>query len=293
MISIILPTYNGEKYLDSQISSILNQTVNFTELIIGDDCSNDKTIDIITTFANKDSRIKIIKNSKNLGFKKNIENLILNACCDYIALCDQDDIWEPEHLSILLNGIGNNYLACGNSLIIDNLGNSKNIRLSELKHFKPNSSVKDIFNFISIYQNPFQGASMLIKREFIDIALPIPDKVMYHDVWFAHLATLLNSFVYIPKIVTRYRIHGYNTSGSHNKTSRLKILIGHFIKGHAEDTNRKEVIAQLSDRVYKNNLKCPEYFDKVTNYFINENNLIGRIKNLIYEIKNHKTIYGK
>ena len=100
-ISIAMTTYNGEKYLAEQLDSILSQTHTDWELIICDDCSTDSTWQILQEYAQKDSRIKIYKNEQNLGFKKNFEKAIGLCTGDYIALSDQDDVWFPEHLSLL------------------------------------------------------------------------------------------------------------------------------------------------------------------------------------------------
>ena len=75
-VDILMATYNGEKYLRPQIESILDQTFKDFNLIICDDCSKDNTWKILEEYAQKDSRIKIIKNEKNLGYNKNFEKLL-------------------------------------------------------------------------------------------------------------------------------------------------------------------------------------------------------------------------
>lgn len=74
--SIVMPTYNGEKYLVAQIESILLQTIPDFELIISDDHSSDNTFCVAKSYEAKDIRIKIFRNDTNLGFKKNIEKVI-------------------------------------------------------------------------------------------------------------------------------------------------------------------------------------------------------------------------
>lgn len=106
MISIAMATYNGEKYLREQLDSILVQTISDFELIICDDCSNDSTRKILSEYAKKDSRIKVIFNEQNLGFVKNFEKTISFCNGEYIAFSDQDDIWLPNHLEVLLSEIG-------------------------------------------------------------------------------------------------------------------------------------------------------------------------------------------
>src|SRR4030042_1873242 len=85
-VSVLIPAYNGEKYIEEAIDSVLNQTFTDFELIISDDKSTDKTEKIIRQYAKKDKRIKFIKNSTNLGCCKNINSLILTSCGEYIKI---------------------------------------------------------------------------------------------------------------------------------------------------------------------------------------------------------------
>ena len=96
MISVAMATYNGEKFIREQLDSILAQTITDWELIVCDDVSTDSTIAILEEYANKDGRIQIHKNKVNLGFKRNFEKAISLCSGDYIALCDQDDIWKHD-----------------------------------------------------------------------------------------------------------------------------------------------------------------------------------------------------
>ena len=123
MISIAMATYNGEKYLREQLDSILKQTYSDFELIICDDCSKDATWEILEKYAQNDQRIRIYKNKQNLGFKRNFEKAISLCKGKFIALSDQDDIWENNHLSTLNERIGNYSMAVGNCQMIDSNGN--------------------------------------------------------------------------------------------------------------------------------------------------------------------------
>jgi len=95
LVSVIMSVYNAEKFLNSAIESITNQTFTDFEFIIIEDCSTDNSLDILEEYAKKDSRIKIIKKEKNIGIKGFIENLNLGisiAKGKYIARMDQDDV---------------------------------------------------------------------------------------------------------------------------------------------------------------------------------------------------------
>ena len=111
LISVIMSVYNGEKYLVQAIDSILNQTYQNFEFIIIDDCSTDNSSHILQEYAQKDSRIKIIKKEKNIGIKGFIKNLNLGisiAKGKYIARMDADDISLPERFQKQVDFLENN-----------------------------------------------------------------------------------------------------------------------------------------------------------------------------------------
>ena len=94
-ISVALCTYNGAKYIEEQIKSILNQTYVVNEIVIGDDKSTDNTLDIIKNLLiNSNIDLNIIENENNLGFKKNFYNTISRCKGDIIFFSDQDDVWD-------------------------------------------------------------------------------------------------------------------------------------------------------------------------------------------------------
>lgn len=290
-ISIALTTFNGSRFIKEQLDSILKQSLDFKELIICDDNSMDGTPRILQEYANSDSRVKLYFNSTNLGFKKNFEKAIELCSGDYIALCDQDDIWLPNHLESLYKGIGDNMIACGVSEIINSAGERQNVKLHEIKNFrKGNNDNTSIFRFISFYQNPFQGASMLLRLDFLEKSLPIPSDVKYHDVWFAINACLLNSFIFINEPVTLYRLHNDNASGVHQQKSVLRTIIGHFLKDDLKN-NRKEIFSTLKDALYVPN-KSLDLVHEALSYYV-DRSFSTRMRNLIFELSNYQSIYGK
>ena len=224
-----MATYNGEKYLREQIDSILNQTIQDFELIVCDDCSTDTTWNILLEYQSQDKRIKCYRNEENLGFKKNFEKAIKLCTGEYIALSDQDDIWLPEHLEKLVNIIGVTDIACGNSELIDKTGKSSNKLLSDASDLCSLYSDEEMTYRFLCFTNPFQGASMLIRRNFLfEKALPIPEGVLYHDAWFAACACLSQGIQYTFNVVTLYRQHGKNASGQKKQWSVMYAIIQAF-----------------------------------------------------------------
>ena len=234
MISIAMATYNGEDYLREQLDSILSQTVTDWELVACDDSSTDGTLSILNEYAARDGRIRVHVNENNLGFKKNFEKAISLCTGDYIALCDQDDIWYTNHLEYLLNNIADKSMSGANAVLIDKEGRDLNRRLNEADNFlfMPEGD-KFLFRVI-LTSGPIQGASMLVRRDFLRRCLPIPEPVKFHDAWFVACACLDCGISYSFEPISKYRQHGNNvTFFAHNGDnrsisakikSRLKIL---------------------------------------------------------------------
>lgn len=210
MISIAMATYNGAEFVAEQIESILVQTYTDFELIISDDCSNDNTVEILKKYASKDKRIKVIVNENNLGFKKNFEKLLPLCKGDYIAFCDQDDIWTLDHLEILINEIKDKDLVCGNAELIDRNGNKMNLTTYEcLSNFNLSEKNEEVFKKL-LYGNFAQGTAMMITKALAQKIIPIPNAIKYHDWWAASIASLNNGCVYTNKKVLFYRQHATN-----------------------------------------------------------------------------------
>ena len=98
LVSVIIPAYNIEKYVAETIESVLNQTYKNWEIVITDDCSTDRTIDVIEKYASRDARIHLWKLDKNSGAAAARNNSIKQARGRYIAFLDGDDWWYPTKL---------------------------------------------------------------------------------------------------------------------------------------------------------------------------------------------------
>ena len=259
MISIAMATYNGEKFIREQIDSILAQTISDWELIVCDDVSTDSTIAILEEYAKNDVRIKIYQNMVNLGFKRNFEKAIDLCQGDYIALCDQDDIWYPKHLEILLNQIGDYSLSIGNSDIVDRNNIYLGQKMSETDYLYtlPNDPKKLIYREL-LNSNPFQGAAMLLEKEFAQKCIPIPHDVLYHDTWICACACANKGIVYSYDSVIRYRQHENNVTGQNNRRKHLTVLhtltsymykaMRTLTKKHSSKTDRFFVAENLQRR---------------------------------------------
>jgi len=200
LISIIICTYNGERFLKEQIQSIVEQTYPNLEIIISDDASTDKTKAILSEYK-KFSNIQLVFNNTNIGFVKNFEFAARLANARYIAFSDQDDVWLPRKIEKLYHAIGNHSLVYSDSTLINQDGQSLNKKLSDFKHMK---NINDSRGFI--FSNVISGHTIMINKELLKYALPIPESY-YHDWWFGVQAANLKGIIYLNEVSTLYRQH--------------------------------------------------------------------------------------
>ena len=155
-ISVLMPVYNGEQFLDKSINSILNQTFNNFEYIIINDGSTDDSLKIIESY--EDSRIKIINFSKNMGISAALNNGLNVAKGDYIARQDQDDISHPERFMLQVEYLKNNDvdLVDANFIFIDE--NDQYIQDYEKRYFNPEETLSHLFFYELVH------ASIMCKR---------------------------------------------------------------------------------------------------------------------------------
>ncbi len=207
-ISVAMATYNGDKYISQQLDSILNQSLMPYEIIISDDASTDDTVAIINEYMAKYKIIKIYQKLTNIGVVKNFENAIKLCTGDYIALSDQDDVWLPNKLQMLLDNIDDNYLIHSDAILVD-----EKLHIIADSHFALNKDKysKTVFDYLR--KNNVTGCCAMITRQLVDLALPIPDGFYIHDHYFAIIAASFGKIKYLDRCLIYYRQHSGNVIG--------------------------------------------------------------------------------
>jgi glycosyltransferase involved in cell wall biosynthesis len=205
-ISIVMTVYNGEKYLKDQIDSFLNQTLLPDEIVIADDCSSDKTIEIIEKYKkNYPDKIKIFKNKHNLGFTRNFENAISKSSGDIIFLSDQDDIWYENKIETVIKKFNSNpninLIIHDADLVNENLKPTNYSKLSQVISGFNNTDV-----FIT-------GALTAFKKNLVKYFLPFPKNLVGHDGFIHFVSKNLNTRIVINDKLQMIRRHADNTSG--------------------------------------------------------------------------------
>lgn len=205
LVSVMMCTYNGEKYLDEQIESILNQTYANIELVVVDDASTDATIEMVKRWMQKDPRIKLHQNEQNLGYNRNFERAILYAEGEFIALSDQDDVWLPHKITSLLT--------CFDTPGVI-LAHARSVEYKDGVLCYPKGKLLPLFSGDDpkklIYDNQIGGHKIMFRRELAAKISPIPPN-MFYDWWIGVLATCYGSIKGYEDYLVKYRIHGANS----------------------------------------------------------------------------------
>jgi glycosyltransferase involved in cell wall biosynthesis len=211
-VSVCLAAYNGSRFIEMQISSILRQLDLGDELIIVDDCSLDETCRIVEQI--DDCRISLLKNEKNLGVNGTFARAIASASGDVVFLSDQDDIWIDGRRQYMLapfetadvNVVATNYS------LIDSDGRSLPEALAA--SLVAEGGPRRIRNIIGIFlgRMNYYGCAMAFRTSLRDKILPFPERLECHDIWIALIGNLQHSIVHLPESTLMHRIHGGNAS---------------------------------------------------------------------------------
>ncbi|WP_394759395.1 glycosyltransferase family 2 protein [Flavobacterium sp.] len=270
--SVALCTYNGEKYLHQQISSILNQSVKVDEILICDDISTDKTMAILNDFRAKNSDIiKIYSNSENLRSVKNFEKAIKLCTGDIIFLADQDDVWaetKVEEFKTLFQDENTKGIFSDGFLIDKNNDVIHSTSLWNSFNFNPKilSSNLELSKYLTQKNNIATGATMAFRKEIVNEITPFPElNNFHHDQWIALYLALNNNLNYIDKKLISYRIHENQQVGAKLKSNVFKkfknsIIDQVIFKNQAPPLLTHKKITKLLQQ----NIKLLKYLFKVS-----------------------------
>ncbi len=223
-ISVCIPTYNGAKYIKEQLESILVQLKEDDEVIVSDDRSSDKTIEVIESL--NDHRITILRHPEVINKHRghyykvyalccNVENALKHATGDYIFLSDQDDIWLPNKVARVVEELDRGVeCVLHDNRVVDNDMNT--LMESYFTFSRPSGSWLQFFTF-----NPYQGASMAFNRRILNLSLPFNRTLpIGHDHWIACAVwSHKKQIAIIREPLLLYRRHDNNVSAATQKSN--------------------------------------------------------------------------
>lgn len=230
-IQILMSTYNGRKYIRTQLDSIVAQDVEEKVLLIRDDGSTDDTIEIIEEYQVEHTWISYYK-GENIGVQRSFLELmsLADETADYIAFADQDDEWLPDKLSRAVQCLEEMrkegdlsqdvpLLYCSDKQIVGRDLEPLNVTVSRV--------VRKVSFGNALVQNICTGCTAVANRPLIDLIKRYPPKkpeyIAMHDWWLYLTASCFGEVYYDQEAHIRYRQHGGNTSGA--MVNRWKLLL--------------------------------------------------------------------
>ena len=220
-VAVVVCTYNGEKFLAEQLQSILDQTHPPDGIIVSDDGSSDSTLDVVEEFSSRDSGAKrpqwtVQSRKKPLGVAGNFASALKKAQGDFVALADQDDVWEPNRvekgLARFRDGV---LLVHSDATLIDEAGQPTGSLMSALRLTGGERRSLLSGNALDalLRRNLVTGATTMIRASLLQQALPIPEGWV-HDEWLGLVAAMKGGVVFSEESLVRYRQHGSNEIGA-------------------------------------------------------------------------------
>ncbi|MCL1999354.1 MAG: glycosyltransferase family 2 protein [Turicibacter sp.] len=236
MISILMATYNGERFLQEQLDSVLSQTFSNFTIHVSDDCSTDSTWQILEEYAEKSPKIRISRRHENTGSAKhNFLGLMTEIRDDYIMLCDQDDVWLPDKIEKTLakmqsmereNGVNTPILVHTDLTVTDeNLA----VKNPSYKAAMNSDFSRTAFNQVLI-QNTLTGCTALYNRALAELLTTAPKYCVMHDWWLKLVAAAFGRIGHLEEQTVLYRQHGGNAIGAKDVRT-LSYKIGRLLNG--------------------------------------------------------------
>lgn len=206
MFSVCIATYNGENYVRRQLESVLQGIGTEDEVVISDDGSSDRTVDIIKGY--DDTRIRIYEHQHDHSPIFNFENAIIHAKGDVIFLADQDDKWLSDRVAeaMRLHKEGYNLVICNHRDVFD-WG----------EHISNNNPFARPW-WKNLWKPAYTGCMMSMDRKVLDLVMPFPKGIAMHDLWIGLLAQRNLKCGYIAKPVVEYNRHGESYIAQHPRS---------------------------------------------------------------------------
>ncbi len=278
LVTIIMATCNGEAFLEEQLDSIVAQEYKNIELLIADDGSSDKSCEILNYYAQKYKWVHLWRNKERMGLVKNFEKLLESAQGNYIAFCDQDDVWRTDKIRIAVEMMeredSSKPLMFHSDLAVVN---------KKLEMISPSYFWIKSYNFkknkqvdVMVGRCGVMGNTMMINQKLKLIALPFPDGLKMHDYWIALINELYGKRLTSQVPLVKYRLHQTNSS---NRLKNIKDQKGRkclsrdkinlpFFGIHRENTLKVMLQQyQLEDKDRRVVLKFIEYLEFKKNRF--------------------------
>ena len=219
-VSIAMAVYNGEKYLNEQIDSIIPQLLPEDEIIISYDNSTDNTLNIIKEYASIDQRIKYYKNQIKPGVVKNFENAVNYCSGEIIFYSDQDDIWMPDKIKKVLSKFEDPKVTV---VIHDSSLTDRELNITHPSTFKLRNGNTNLFK--NLIRLSYIGCCLAFRSDMRKVVLPIPTIYRSHDWWTGSICSCYGKMKKIDEVLILHRLHQNNATPVKRPSLRYQLSV--------------------------------------------------------------------
>lgn len=206
-LSVCMATFNGERWVAAQLRSILDQLEPNDEVVVSDDGSTDRTVEVIRALG--DHRIRLLASTAFRSPVRNFENALRNATGEVLALSDQDDLWLDGRAATIRQRFAAPpspvHLIALDAVVTDAAGAVLHPSL-----FRRIGAGPGLLK--NIYDNTYVGCCLAFSRQLLDIALPFPRGIPMHDMWLGLLAEIFGTVEFVAGSFLSYRRHSANAT---------------------------------------------------------------------------------
>lgn len=299
-VVILVAVYNGGKYLEELVESLISQTYKNIKIVLSDDGSTDNSTELIETLAKKDARIERYRSGEKFGSAAMHFMHLIKAFQDeeYVCLCDQDDVWKPDKVEKTLKAMCDGEKG---ARLVHTDAHVTDVGLNIINEsFHSFFSMKNELSFSErLVENNVQGSSAMLNRELMRIVSGYDRRVIMHDWFIALCASAAGDIKYLPERTFFYRQHGENVVGASEKPQSISYILkriktdvsGDIIKGRHQaalvlelagekmSENDRAAAEAYSLGVNKNKLKRLRDMEK---FGIKPDSFLKKIKFLIW-----------
>lgn len=215
LVSVCMATHNGARFIEEQLTSILDQLTSNDEAIVVDDASTDDTPDRVEKLG--DARIRLLRLPTNVGYVRAFERALNLARGDHVFLADQDDVWPLGRVALMQQALGSAAVVAGNVALLNGPDHIRGPFGERDWRLRSGHERRRLRNAVRLAASdlPYYGSAMAVRRDALEVALPFPPSVReLHDAWLVLVAMGLNSLGHVDERVVLRRVHDGNATGS-------------------------------------------------------------------------------
>ena len=245
-IDIMMATHNGERYVAEQIESLLWQSFEDWHLYISDDCSEDRTLEILKAYARREPRITVVSGEVCYGSAKaNFMHLLKLSKAPYAMFCDQDDVWLPDKIQKTIERMheletarreNDPLLVLSDMAVVDEELRLTNLSFTKFSKLRPDHSALSQAIVLPLGA----GCTFMMNKPLVRLSLEHADvDGMYmHDWWVTLCAATFGGISYIDEPLSLYRQHQDNTCGAPAYSPMRSVAQGEYVNGFLSNVNQ-------------------------------------------------------